>query len=64
MSVSVVQGSRSTAGSYAVNQDKRVIEIKDEIFLLEPSANPLTLLTNRARREEVQNPSDRDWETA
>jgi hypothetical protein len=56
MAVTVIQGSRATAASYGVNADKRVEEIKDEIFLLEPSAAPLVLLTNKARREEVQNP--------
>lgn len=56
MAVTVIKGSRATAATFGINADKRVVEMKDEIFLLEPDAAPLTLLTNKSRREEVQNP--------
>ncbi|MHA2067377.1 MAG: SU10 major capsid protein, partial [Candidatus Thorarchaeota archaeon] len=59
MAVTVIAGqrvSKTTTSATGINQDKRVVEMKDKIFLLEPSAAPLTLLTNKARREEVSNP--------
>jgi len=59
MAVTVIAGqrvSKTTTSATGINQDKRVIEMRDKVFLLEPSAAPLTLFTNKARREEVRNP--------
>jgi len=56
MAVTVLDGARYTAGSAPINADKRVVDMRDKIFLLDPSASPLTLLTNKAKREEVFNP--------
>jgi len=58
MAVTVVSGSRPSAGASGaqINQDKRIVDMRDKIFLLDPSASPLTLLTNKAMRREVYNP--------
>jgi len=58
MAVTVVSGSRPSAGASTaqINQDKRIVDMRDKIFLLEPSASPLTLLTNKAMRKSVSNP--------
>ena len=59
MAVTVIDGqrvSKTTTSATGINQDKRVIEMQDKIYLLEPSAAPLTLLTNKVSRMSVSNP--------
>jgi len=52
----IVSGMRATSGTVDINQDRRIIEMDDEIFLLEPSKAPLTLLTSKVNKEGVGNP--------
>ena len=52
----IILGDAQTAVANAVNASRLVIDMKDKINLLEPSANPLTLLTKKAKSSSCHNP--------
>ena len=51
---------QGTEGTYALNQSLRVVDMRDQIFHLEPEATPLTLLLNEISKESCYNPKF-DW---
>ena len=53
MAISIQSGDLGYASSVAVLDNRKVIQMKDKIFLLEPSANPLTLFMQKLSRESV-----------
>ena len=58
MAVTILTSDRATTGASAgaVNADIRVTEIINDIFLLEPNSDPLTLLLRKAGKKSVSNP--------
>ena len=52
----MIQGDANTAVTQAVNASRLVIDMKDKIHLLEPSANPLTVFTKKAKSASCHNP--------
>lgn len=52
----IISGAGATAGTDAVVATRRKLEVRDEIFLLEPAAAPLTLFLNKVGRKAVGNP--------
>lgn len=54
----IIDGSGVDTGStsYGVNANVRVVDMKDKIYLLEPSSNPLTLLLNKMGKASAKNP--------
>lgn len=52
----MISGDAKTAVSNAVNASRLVIDMKDKIHLLEPSADPLTVLTKKAKSRSAFNP--------
>lgn len=52
----IIEGDALTAVSNAVNASRLVIDMKDKIHLLEPSADPLTVLTKKAKSASCYNP--------
>jgi hypothetical protein len=53
MAVTILSGDVGYASSTAILANRKVIQMKDKIFLLEPSANPLTLFLQKLNRESV-----------
>jgi hypothetical protein len=49
----ILTGDVGYASSTAILANRKVIQMKDKIFLLEPSANPLTLFMQKLNRESV-----------
>jgi hypothetical protein len=49
----MLSGDVGYASSTAILANRKVIQMKDKIFLLEPSANPLTLFMQKLNRESV-----------
>jgi hypothetical protein len=49
----ILSGDVGYASSTAILANRKVIQMKDKIFLLEPSANPLTLFLQKLNRESV-----------
>ena len=49
-------GVDTGSGSYGVNSAVRVVDMKDKIYLLEPSSNPLTLLLGKMGKASAKNP--------
>lgn len=60
----VITGSAATAGSYAINQDQRVVDMMERVFQYDPPESPmLTVVTKRmqvrrARATEVKHLED------
>jgi hypothetical protein len=52
----MITGDANTAVTNAVNASRLVIDMKDKIHLLEPSANPLTVFMKKARSASCHNP--------
>ena len=54
----VLSGAGIDTGStsYGVNSSRRVVDMRDKIFLLEPSAAPLTLLLAKMGKQVAKNP--------
>jgi len=55
--VAIIEGQRSTED---ILQIKRVIDISDKIYLLNPNAAPLTVLSSKLAKRETVNPKY-DW---
>jgi hypothetical protein len=53
-------GTADTSSSTGVLQARRVVDIREKIYLLEPSATPLTLLTSKSSKSSCFNPKF-DW---
>lgn len=53
---SVVRGQETTVGTQQVLQARRVVDMADRIFLLEPSKSPLTLFITRMGKKAAINP--------
>lgn len=49
--MTVRTAAQGVEGTQAINQSLRVVDMKDEIFHLEPKATPLTLLLNKISKE-------------
>ncbi|MFQ5990814.1 MAG: DUF5309 family protein [Nitrospiraceae bacterium] len=56
MTVPTIAGQRATAATRGVQQESRVIDMHRDIFLLEPSAAPLTVMSAMINRRSVFNP--------
>lgn len=52
----MISGDANTAVTLAVNASRLVVDMKDKIHLLEPSANPLTVFTKKAKSASCHNP--------
>jgi len=58
--ISNASGTALTTGSTGILQARRVVDMRDKVFLLEPSATPLTLLTTKSSKSSCYNPKF-DW---
>lgn len=56
MAVPIIGGQRATAASQGIQSESRIVDMAKRIFLLEPSAAPLTLLSSMASKAVVINP--------
>ena len=56
-SINLISGSRATAATLGINADKRVVDMRDKIFHLEPDKAPLTLLSSEMDKKSVINPN-------
>lgn len=54
--MAIVSGFEKTAVVDAINQAQRVVNMKDKIFMLEPSATPLTLLISKLNKASCFSP--------
>lgn len=56
----IITGEAATAATLGITAERRKIERRDRIFLLEPNKNPLILLLKRISKEVTGNPKY-DW---
>jgi hypothetical protein len=52
----LVTGQRATAGTGAINQDQRKVDMAKKILLLEPDATPLQVITRSLSKKATGNP--------